>query len=64
MNAATAIEAPKEVMSEALELVRATPMQRDARADIVRGETGLERKMYWRKATVGVVRILASLRIH
>jgi hypothetical protein len=57
-----AIEAPRVVMPAAPELVRATPIQRERRAKIVGVVMGLERKRYWRRATVGVVRILASLR--
>lgn len=55
------MEAPKVVVPAAEELVRETPMQTEARARIVWGVTVLERKMYWRRATQGVVIIFASL---
>ena len=62
MKAAMAMEAPKTVVpAEADELVKPTPAQTAQRAMEVGSVIVLERKIYWRRATVGVVIILASL---
>lgn len=61
VNAAQAIDIPRGVVVEAPEFVSETPMQTERRESAVGREMGRERRVYWRRATVGVVRILASL---